>query len=239
LNPVQRPTVFINGRLRDLVKRDDALLVYPHTQRTGGVTIRRKVLVPVYGKARVYDVHYVANAKPWRALTDEDLRGYRAYTGLKDYRPIEISRPCILIAVLRHPLYRAVSLYHYVKKKQDHGHHEMAKQLGMDEFYSRAIQDKPEYYLNLQCKRICGRPDSNQALKFVRASYFAVGFTNYLSEFVQSLGKELGWPPLDVESGPEDAGRYEAQISEGFRELVLRENAEDLALYNAMTRGAI
>ncbi len=238
MKPQQRHTIFINDRLGDLANRKDALLVYPHTPRTGGGTIRRLVLVPVYGKNHVYHVHYVRNAKPWRALTDEDLRGYRAYTGVKDYKRIDISRPCILIGILRHPLYRAVSLYHYVKKKPDHRQYELAQRTGMDEFYLRASEEMPQYYRNLQCKRICGQPDADHALKRIRSSYFAVGFTNHLAAFVQSLGRELGWRPLAIETLPQDSDRYEAQISDAFREMVLRENAEDLALYDAMTREA-
>lgn len=231
------PQPFINARLLPGAADPDALIMHPHIQRTGGGAFRKRVLVPVLGSDRIYGRPFLRQVKPWKALSDGDLVPYRAYMDFSDYRDIGLTRPVLPVALLRHPLYRAVSLYHYVKRKDDHPHHGLANALELFPFYVRASRDNPNYYRNLQSRRICGHADSHRAVDMIGEKYLAVGFTGEFGAFVSALCAACGWPALEMPGRAPDEARYAAEITPEFRDIVLRENAEDLALYEIMAAG--
>lgn len=229
---------FINSRLVPIALGADALIVHPHAQRTGGNTIRRKVLEAVYGRGGVYNQFNVHNAKKWPDLTDEDVRGFRAFTDHFDFRKNALTRLCLPIAVIRHPLYRAVSLYNFVRNKPEHRHHDLAVNSSLEDFYRKGSRETPGYFRELQCRRVCGFADARVALRTIDEKYLALGFTEHLAEFAGALGNALGWPVLDVSgTEPQDAERYDALITPAFRAQVLADNAQDLLLYETMLGG--
>ncbi len=230
-------TFFINDKLRARAGDENALIVHPHAQRTGGNTMRRLVLERVYGKDRIYSRMYKADPTIWKDVTDEELTGIRAFADHFDFRENKVTRPLLPIAVLRHPLYRAVSLYHFVKRKKKHKDHALAAANDLETFYILASGKNPRYYCNLQCRRICNVEDARVALETLDAKFLGVGFTENLHEFVAALGRALGWPELDVDDAEPDAERYEPEITPSFRERVLADNAEDLLLFETMRNG--
>lgn len=214
------------------------LIVHPHAQRTGGNTVRNHVLSAALGKERVYSRGRKGPVK-WRTMGDRDVEGFAAVTDHFDFGGNAVTRPLLPIAVLRHPLYRAVSLYHFIKRKSAHREHAMARDLALEEFYRAASEANPRYYRNLQCRRVCGIDDARVALETVDAKYLAVGFTEELDEFARVLSAAMDWPAPDVrEAEDEDAARYDAEITPSFREIVLKDNAQDLLLYETMRKGA-
>lgn len=229
--------MFINKPLVPVALRENALIVHPHAQRTGGNTIRRRVLHEAYGIQRIYNSFNVPKAKVWVDLTDADVAGYRAFTGHFDFCDIALSRPYLPIAVLRHPLYRAMSLYHFVRGKAGHRFQQLALATSPEEFYPRASKLGPRYFRNRQCMCVCGVADANLALDFIRQRYLGVGFTEYLASFVDALGAHLNWPPIAVEKQMPDSERYNSQITPKFRDMVLDESAEDLLMFEAMKAG--
>jgi hypothetical protein len=214
------------------------LIVHPHAQRTGGGTLRNHVFAAAFGQDRVYSRLFVKNYKPWEALTDADLRGFRAYTDLSNYRDLPLERKCLPVALLRHPLYRAVSLYHFVRRKQTHALHSVAINHDLEEFYRLGSSLNPRYFRNVQSRRICGRADAQLAMEYIRTRYLAVGFTKYLPEFSEVLSRFFGWSGLNVTSKTPDQERYEPELTARFRDRVLSENEEDLALFEAMSEDA-
>ena len=230
-------TPFINETLRPLASRDDALIVYPHAQRTGGVTLRRRVLAQVYGEKQVYSPHYVQNAKDWDELSESDLDGYRAYVDIFNYSDKGFRRPCLFIASLRHPLYRAISIYFYVKRKEGHSQRDLANRTTMEEFYRQASDEKPKYHRNVQCMRICGRADAQYAHALIRKTYIGVGTVNAMADFVRALGAVFGWPDIPLKAVAPDAERYDQLVTPAYRDIVLDENQEDLKLFELLTSG--
>lgn len=229
---------YINDRIVPLAKDPDALVLHPHTQRTGGNTMRRIVLAKVYGPEHIYSRMYRKEPVVWRKITDAELTGVRAFADHFDFRDNpKVTRPLLPVAILRHPVYRAVSLYHFVRRKKTHKHHALARDNGLENFYAAASQQWPRYYSNLQCRRICGIDDARMALETLDAKFLGAGFTEQLHEFVGALGGLLGWPKIDVREAEPDAERYEPQITPSFRETVLADNAEDMVLYETMRKG--
>jgi len=216
-----------------LAQKPDALIVHPHCQRTGGGTLR-ETLSAVFGKERVYSRMFLANWKPWHALTDKDLFGYDAYTDLSNYRDLALTRPCLPIALLRHPLYRAVSLYDFVRQKQMHSCNQLAMRSNLEDFYRIASRRNPRYFRNVQTRRICGRASADLALNYIHTRYLAVGFTSNLGELVQELSCIFNWPELEIASKSPDQERYGSRITPTFRDMVLSQNEEDVLLFEAL-----
>lgn len=231
-------TVFINPKLVSRAREPRALIVHPHAQRTGGNTLRNHVLGEALGKERVF-CRSRNGAVKWRMMSDAELEGFAAVTDHFDFGPNAITRPLLPIAVLRHPLYRAVSLYHFIRRKQAHREHKLARDLDLETFYAAASDANPRYYRNLQCRRVCGIDDARVALETVEAKYLAVGFTEELDAFAGALSRVMGWRGLDVrEAEGDDAARYAPEITQKFRDAVLEDNEEDLLLYDTMRKGA-
>jgi hypothetical protein len=231
--------VLLNDRLLEVARDEGTLLCYPHAQRTGGRTIRKNVFAKVFGESRVYNRHYTKDAKPWGRLKESDLAPCRAWTDLSDYRDIRLKRPCAWLAVLRHPVYRAASLYHYVRGKEGHPNRELANRTGMEDFYREASRGNPKYYRNVQTMRVCGRADARAALDLIKREYLGVGFTNSLAQFVGELGEAMGWPVLNIATKEPDEVLYGESITQSFRNIVLEENREDLILFERVAAGDI
>lgn len=195
------------------------------------------MLAVAFGQERVYSRLFVPDYKPWPQLTDEDLRGYRAYTDLFDYCDLPLSRKCLPVALLREPLFRAVSLYHFVRRKETNPLRTLALNSSLEEFYRVGSRANPKYFRNVQTTRICGRADARLALEYIVTRYLAVGFTSHIDEFAAALSCLFNWSGIHVERGAAGRGVYEAQITPKFRDMVLSQNEEDVALFEAMSRG--
>ena len=228
---------FINERLVSAARRPDALILHPHAQRTGGNTIRRHVLTAVFGEDKIYNAFNVPDAKPWENLKDSDVEGFSAVTGHFNFTPIKLNRVCLPIAVLRHPVYRAASLYSFVKRKSGHRLHALANQHTLEDFYPKASAIAPRYLQNVQCMRICDVARASVAAAYLQDRYLAVGFTENIGEFANALGARLGWPHLDIKEKGADSAHYEPLISPAFREMVLSDNAEDMKLFDIVRAG--
>ncbi|HEX3652204.1 MAG TPA: hypothetical protein VHU18_05200 [Rhizomicrobium sp.] len=213
------------------------MIVHPHAQRTGGGTIRNRILAGGFGQDRVYSRMFVKNFKHWPKLTDEDLRGYLAYTDHADYCELPLGRKCLPIVSLRHPVYRAISLYHFVRRKETHEFHRLATRESLEDFYRTGSRINPRYFRNVQVSCICAHADARLALEYIRTKYLAVGFTSHLDDFAQALSGIFGWSGIQVERKTADAVRYDAQITPKFRDMVLGQNEEDSILFEAMIRG--
>ncbi|MBV8977081.1 MAG: sulfotransferase family 2 domain-containing protein [Alphaproteobacteria bacterium] len=228
---------FLNETLKPRLRDPDALIVHPHAQRTGGNTLRRLVLAALFGPDKVYSRQFRDKPTVWKEATDATVDGARAFSDHFDFRPNKVTRPLLPVAVLRHPLYRAVSLYHFVRRKQTHKDHELAMAHDLETFYIRASERNPRYYINLQCRRVCNAEDARVALETIATEYFALGFTEELDAFAAALGAMFGRPELRVEPAPRDAERYDSLITPSLRARVLADNAQDLLLYETMRAG--
>lgn len=233
---------WINDALRSRISDKNLLLVHPHAQRTGGGAFRRRVFVPAFGEEQIYHRHFVPGAmdtgkpKPWHSLTATDLENYRAYSDLSNYRATDIGRPCLGVTMLRQPLYRGVSLYHFIQRQNGHRHQELAKNSSIEEFYRIAPDTHPSYYKNLQCRRICNREDANAALDMIEKNFIAIGLTEHLAEFASALCDLFGWAPVELRGADADADRYEPALTPSLREMLEKQNSQDIKLFDAMRK---
>jgi hypothetical protein len=237
VTPFMIPAPFVNSALVDLARRDDSLVVFPHTQRTGGKALRDQVLCKVYGPERVYSGSRGTGDKTWQAVTGADLAAFKVFTGPSNFADLDKGRPTVFISLVRHPLYRAVSLYHYCRRRAGHKLHEIANRCTLEEFYPEASRIYPVYMRNTQCLRLAGRTSASNAQETILQKYLGVGFTSDVNGFGNALGAELGWPPFPQRPTQSDAERYDMEITPRFRDQVLAESSQDLKLYEWVAAG--
>ncbi len=231
------PAPFINRKLVDAARRDDALIVFPHAQRTGGKALRDQVLGAAYGAERIYSASRGTGAKNWQDVSAAELAPFRVFTGPSNFADLDKGRTNIFVGLLRHPLYRAVSLYFYCRKHAHHTLNEIATRCSLQDFYAEASRVQPAYFRNTQCLRLCGSANAEKARAVIAAKYLGIGFTADVDAFGNALGAVLGWPPVHLNPAPDDTARYDALVTPKFRDRVLRESGEDLALYEGMASG--
>jgi hypothetical protein len=142
------------------------------------------------------------------------------------------------VAVVRHPLYRAVSLYHYCRKLTGHRLYELAMNTTLEEFYPQASRANPAYFRNTQCLRVGGCADARRAQETILERYLGYGFAQDVESFGRVLGEALDWPEIPRCKRALDESRYDIQITPRFRDQVLGESAEDLKLYEWAASGA-
>ncbi len=224
---------FINDRIVGLANDANALIVFLHVQRTGGSALQRRVLAKALGRERIFMTRD-HNGKLWPDLTPADLEGMKAYAGIATFKPRDLGRPCLYISLLRHPLYRIVSLYFYIRSKEGHALRELANSLSLEEFYREASQKTPHYFRETQCRRIGGSPDASAALEAIHTHYLAIGFARNMVAFVDALAGIFHWDGVELKQRTADETRYDQLISDGFRNAVLEENKNDLQLYESM-----
>ena len=232
------PAPFINPALADLARREDTLIVFPHTQRTGGKALRDQVLCVVYGGDRVYSASRGTGTKAWQDVTKAELESFRVYTGPSNFADLNKGRPTVFVGLVRHPVYRAISYYHYCRKRAGHRLHEIANRTSLEEFYAEASKVSPSYMRNTQCLRMAGVADARKAQETVSEKYLGVGFTEDVGGFANALSGILGWRPIRIQTAQADDKRYAEEGTPQFRNRVMEESAEDLKLYEWLAAGA-
>jgi hypothetical protein len=232
------PAPIINPALLEAARSQDSLIVFPHAQRTGGKALRDQVLCEAYGAECVYSASRGTGSKSWEEVTAAELAPFRVYTGPSNFADLDKGRPTVFLALLRHPLYRAVSLYHYCRKLTGHRLHDMAMRSTLEEFYPQASRTNPPYFRNTQCLRISGTTDARRAQETILGKYLGFGFSADVEGFGNALQGALGWDAALNCKPSRDEARYDDQITSKFRDQVLSESAEDLKLFEWAAAGA-
>ena len=165
--------------------------------------------------------------------------GYRAFVDIFNYVDVPLKRPCVFIGMLRHPVYRAVSFYFYVRKRAQHSQHRLANNTTLEEFFRQGSTLNTKYHCNVQTTRICGRAKASAAIDLIRKRYIGVGSTNALAGFIDKLGAVFGWPVLNLQTVGSDAERYDQLVTPSYRDMVLERNREDMRLFEALTNGEL
>ena len=225
---------YFNTDLAQQARDPATLLVFVHSQRTGGVGFRCQVLVPIFGSDKVYAPRTVSSYKHFQLCEESDLANFRVHAGHSNFREPAFRRPVIFITLVRHPLYRASSLHGYCREKDGHQLRNLALNCSMEEFYLEGSKQKPSYFINVQTRRVCGTPKAAQAEPIIRKHYIGIGFTEGVAAFGQKISRLYGGNIGDLGPVRLDAERYDDRISSSFRDRVLADNEEDMRLYETV-----
>lgn len=226
--------LFVNDKFAELTMRDEDLLVFFHAQRTGGSALRH-VLARAFGQDNIFCTQYVDDFQHWDKVSPERLSSMKIFAGHSNFVERDMGRNLHYISLLRHPVYRIISLYYYCQKHQKHPLHEFAMSNDILGFYRNSIIKRSYYLNNLMCSRICGEPDFEKARDYIESKFLAVGLTDQLGDFVHWLLSSQGIEPEVLESLQHDSVRYAELIKDDEMVRVIKEgNSEDVALFEYM-----
>jgi hypothetical protein len=226
-------------------------VVFLHLPKTGGMTLK-SALRYRYRSQAVFLEELSDPMGGVAKVPDEDLRRARVVMGHLHYGVHRyIPQECEYITVLREPVKRVPSMYHYARRKQTHRLHDQLIQsgIGLDEFVRTATDPGLD---NLYTRMVSGtkpgrmasapggktrwvapeldREDLEQAKRNLDR-FRVVGLTERFDETFILIRRALGWKlPMyethNVKQGP----RSEPPSFETI-ELIRQRNQLDLELY--------
>lgn len=219
---------------RNLLNRDgDPLIAFFHAQRTGGSEFKR-FLRAAFGDSQVYAQQTVTNYVHWGHMDSERLDKYRVYAGHSNYEGQNVQgRNVLPVTILRDPVIRAYSLHRYCQNKNGHSLQQLAQENDLITFYRKGMKLKPKYFVDVQCRRICGKPSHKEASAEIFESFFAVSTIDNISELSCRFQEIFNLDVFGLEKRSSDWLRHETLIPKEFRELVSQTNREDTELYSS------
>ncbi|MDZ7839802.1 MAG: sulfotransferase family 2 domain-containing protein [Gammaproteobacteria bacterium] len=185
-----------------------ATVFFLHLPKTAGTTMRR-VLDREYRTARRYEIGEdvtgdirAFRSRPWDADNAPNLvQGHMSY-GLHEFVP----GPSTYVTLLREPIRRALSDYHYVTSTPGHPIHEHVKDLSLVEYFESGITGQLS---NGQVRLLSGdhlpedrgvpsnrrmeRADLERARANLEDNFTAVGVQERFDETLLLFRRRLGW----------------------------------------------
>lgn len=219
-----------NVRIPSIKEVQGRPLVFFHAQRTAGTTIK-SAFQDEFGKEKCLYQRTSDEFCDWKKLDGDVLKKYRIYAGHHNYAPKDLECNPLIFSVIRDPVDRAISLYHYLKGRPEHKLHELAVNEDILSFYKEAIAIAPGYVSNTQILRVSGGYDFEDAKKTIENNYFFIApFEKILDIFdvfvcYGLIGKRR--VPASSASKKKDPAFYDPV----FRDFIKKTNLLDFTLY--------
>lgn len=215
-------------------------IFFVHIPRTMGTTLKNIFLAPHFQAGE-----YHLDVKWGNLFNNPSLKIHKFIAGHLplNARQFMFSPRCITI--LRDPIQRAYSMYHFIKKNPNHYLYRAANEMNLVDF---AYNSATGFCLsNLQCKYITyskpivrgtaidltkalssSRTDGDYAIELVDRSFEWVCIADRFEQSVKLLWEILGLKGVEVTPGLK-AHRH--RIAKREREILTEINREDLILY--------
>lgn len=214
-----------------------AQLVYLHIEKSAG-TSERALLFENYGRDDVF--WHGMDSKPSRrqdAVRVDDRRVLGGHLDLVDFK--DCGRKILFTAVVREPVSRAVSLFHYYAENGPEKNRRIWRRRGLDAgSMLNSIHKCGQFrdgISNTQCRRLSGQRDFQAVRQAFQSNNLVIGTFDRVDEFNRTLAEFLSWPAysLGVHNTARRAGYQQEILAEpGLKDKILELNQEDLALYD-------
>jgi len=216
------------------------VVIFLHAPKTGGTTLVR-IIERQYGSGSVLNLYDSSYGDELAAYPSEEIDRVRAiaghfYFGVHTF----IARPSVYITLLRNPVDRVVSHYHFVRRSPGHYLYTAATELSLSEFVVACGPDEPN---NDQTRLLAGRyqaegtPTNADAMlaaarRNLREHVAVVGITEEFDQSLLLMRRTFGWgrPFYVRENVSKKPSRSEA-ISPETRRVIENYNALDIDLY--------
>lgn len=216
--------------------------VFVHIPKAAGSTLMT-VLQREYGRDHVFLTYHIEEKQESgiAALSIEAQQPYRAYAGHFPYgvHTYLTQSPCYF-TVLRHPLKRLISLYHYIQRTPTHYLYEATQALSLEAFLTSGSTTELD---NGQVRQLVGlhgenlksiqEVDYQQAQQNLAQNFAVFGIQERFDETLLLLHHRLGWQkyPLYVSQkvAPKRANK---PLAPDIDTQVRERNRYDFALYD-------
>ena len=214
-------------------------LCFMHIPKTGGLTLVT-ILDRFFRQDEICPLHQAI----WK-LPREQLSKYRLIIAHGSYDELvsdRIPHP-LFVTWLRHPVERTLSVYQYIRRKQDHEQFEQLQELNFQQ-YVAADPFTRRFIDNVQTRMISGTPIPRSPNDFVepdvalskerlKEDFVVVGLTEKYQESLDLLAYAFHWPriaqyePKNVAPNP----LTRADVGEEVIQKIIDLNRFDMELY--------
>lgn len=206
-------------------------LVFFHAQRTAGTTIK-SVFQQEFGEENCLYQRLSKEFCDWKDLNENTLNKYRIYAGHYNYAPKEMQCDPLIFSVIRHPVERAISLYHYLKGRPEHKLHGLAVNEDILTFYKKAVEVAPDYVSNTQTLRISGARDFERSKEIIEDKYFFVAPFDELEKVFSVFRQYSLVSSSSIPDRKSMAAYKPAFYNKDLRALVYEINQQDFVLFD-------
>jgi Sulfotransferase family len=177
------------------------MLVFVHIPKVAGTTLFH-VLKCVSGNE--YALH-AGKSEETRALfrmTTEEAQQYKVISAHATYP--NLAKLCgpkaEYITLVREPIDRFISLYHFIASQKWHPLHNIVKEKSLDEFADFCMQDQKQRDVFSQSRFICGQYDGKLAVDYLRKRYLLAAPLEQFDRFLWRLFARKKWVPFEYKS---------------------------------------
>ncbi len=222
----------------------DKTLIYLHIPKTGGTTLT----IMISQQYRLRQIHTAYVARPDQVVEDFHRKSRVPLDNIKVFRGHMLfglhqllSVPCTYLTILRNPIERVISLYHWILSGDpDHYLHGevLSKKIGLKEFIAQGLTKEMD---NSQTRFISGitapfgrlPAEALEVAKDNLRDHFALaGLTEQFDEMMVILQKTFGWKQPFYRKVRVAQNRPDAEdISEETMDVIKEYNQLDFALY--------
>jgi Glycosyl transferase family 90/Sulfotransferase family len=211
---------------------DQPLLCIVHIPKTAGSAIR-ETLISALGWDKVYWIGHKRPSSHWANATEDEFSNYAVVGGHCSASEFQkIRRPKIFMAVVRDPIRRAISLFHYVTRGPDrnHGYRREVENLSLIEAIEKSATFRKDV-TNRQCGMIGDQPTFAAAFTSLCDEKWIIGRQEDARTVLALAFERFGWPiaPM-VFDNVADEGYADQYFTEENIRALEEINREDLIL---------
>lgn len=217
----------------------DPLLCVVHIPKTAGTAIG-VTLRMILGSDKVYWIGQDRPVDHWEKADGTEFGEYLVIGGHYEASAFEkIQRPKIFLAIIRDPVQRAVSLFHFIKSGPDVHHPLRAElqELNLIDAVNLSQRFRAELE-NRQCALIGDIPTYTAAFQSIRERKWFIDGYEHIDELFARVCTNMRWPsvPLMRENTASDARYFEQYYANDVGTILNKITQEDAALYRLFAR---
>jgi hypothetical protein len=214
-----------------------ARLICIHIEKTAGNSFR-SLAYENYGRDNVF-WSGIDSAEP--IVRESDLTDYTVVGGhwsMHHYKGHNANN--LYCSLLREPIARMKSLFHFTRTRMDPAGQERWKEFGFEpSSLSITLRQSPKFVSmvkNRQCQMLTGQHNYASAQEVLNSGNFIVGTLDNHVEYIKALANQLGWSHTEFPHNNKSDKPYQADITidDDLADFVDELCAQDQLLYETI-----